>query len=122
MYDATPIQCIAHGFVPFADVDGLITNAVVEGVAAVNRLSIGHTQIILDLGLAGGGTIAIQDLRPTIVPTPNAGLFPIAFDMASSQLPTGATQLLVQMWNATTGVLVDNAYFFIIQRPGASET
>ena len=43
MYDATPLQIIAHGFVPAPTGPGPVTGAIVEGVSFVNRTAAGVT-------------------------------------------------------------------------------
>jgi hypothetical protein len=131
MYDATPLQIIAHGFVPAPTGPGPVTGAVFEGVSLVTRLGPGVTQIILDTGLPGGGSVALEDIRITITPetpTPLVGPpFPVTVDaLAGEATPpptgTGATFIFVHTWNAVTLTLVDNGYWFVISRPGASET
>lgn len=122
MYDATPLQAIAHGFVGVATVNGPITNAFVNGVESIVRNGTGITEIILDEGLPGGGTVALEDARILVCPTPNiAG--PIAFDAAGPiGGPNNPSLFKIKMWSIASGQPIDNGFFFIIMRPGASDS
>jgi hypothetical protein len=125
MYDATPFQVVAHGFVPLVTVNGPIA-AFAEGVSLIQRTGVGITEIFLDTGLPGGGAVANpDDVRIFITPSPNPGIFPVAFDAAATLLPsppvsTGGLKITVEMWNTLTSDLVDNGYWFMVGRPGES--
>lgn len=122
MFDATPLQAIAHGFVGISNVDGPITNAFANGVENIVRNGVGITEITLDEGLPGGGTVALEDARIIVCPTPNiAG--PIAFDAAGPiGGPNNPSLFKIKMWDISTGQLIDNGYYFVIFRPAASDS
>ena len=130
MYDATPLQIIAHGFVPTPTGTGVVAGAVTEGVLTVTRTAPGITLIVLDTGVPGGGTVALpDDLRVSITPQTPQGVppFPVSADAeaintAPPPTGTGATSVVVRTWNLVTDVNVDNGYWFIISRPAQSET
>ena len=122
MYDASPLQVIAHGFVGIATVDGPITNAFVNGVGSIVRNGAGTTDITLDPGLPGGGTIALEDTRVLVCPAPNIG-GPIAFDAAGPLGgPNNPSLFRIRMWDILTSSLSDSAFYFVILRPAASDS
>lgn len=132
MYDATPIQCIAHGLVPIAVIDGPIVGVVGEGFALIERTGLGTIAITLDggslalgtPGLPGGGTVTFEDSRPIICPFIN-GAGPVAFDIlgpAPAPIANASSIYIVSLWSVLTGLRVDGAFTFIIMRAAASVT
>jgi hypothetical protein len=130
MYDAAPLQIIAHGIIPLTTVAGDVDAPFTEGVALVLRGAAGVTSIFLDGGLPGGGAVAPSDVRFIICPFFNPG-FSIAFDvvgpvMVPSPPPAGVdagtSVFTVRMRDSTTGATVDNSYMFIIMRVAQSES
>lgn len=122
MYDATPLQTIAHGIVPLATIAGPIAAPNVEGVSLVSRTITGSTFIQLDEGLPGGGAVAPTDIRCIVCPFTNPIPGPVAFDVIPVAGPEGVTGIFVHMWNATTGLGIDNSYMFIVMRTAQSES
>jgi len=130
MFDAAPLQVIAHGIVPLTTVPGNVDAPFTEGVALVTRSVAGVTQIFLDGGLPGGGAVAPSDVRFIICPFFNPS-FSIAFDVVGpvtvpspppAGVDAGVSVFTVRMRDSTTDTLVDNSYMFIIMRVAQSES
>lgn len=130
MYDAAPLQIIAHGIVPLTTVPGIVDAPFTEGVALVLRGAAGVTSIFLDGGLPGGGAVAPSDVRFIICPFFNPS-FSITFDVvgpvtvptpAPSGVDPGSSVFTVRMRDSTTGATVDNSFMFIIMRVAQSES
>lgn len=114
MYDATPIQCIAHGLVPVGTLVGPILTNNVEGVASIIRTAPGTIHITLDTGVTGGGVVPPGDARVLVTLVPN--IFPATSD-AVLLTPGGAvSQVVVRTWNLTTGLLDDTPFYFVVMR------
>jgi hypothetical protein len=131
MYDAAPLQIIAHGIVPLTTVPGAVDAPFTEGVALIERSGVpGVTLIFLDGGLPGGGAVAPSDVRFIICPFFNPS-FSIAFDVvgpttvpspAPPGVDPGTSVFSVRMRDSTTGNTVDNSYMFIVMRVAQSES
>jgi hypothetical protein len=126
MYDATPIQCIAHGTVTGSAAANPLPFTA-EGVLSITRTSAGLTVITLDPGMPGGGAVPIKDSRIFIQPLNAAQITPFPLSIDSTVLKgftgpgnTGTSTFTVQIW-VTPAEPVDIDYDFIIFRAGEAE-
>lgn len=121
MFDAAPLQIVAHGFVPAAGGPGPIA-AFTNGVASVTNVAPGQVRIVLDEGLPGGGTVDLEDVRLflTIATIPVVGGAPASIDGLAANPGGGPTEIIVQTWNALAGTRIDAAFWFAVGRPAES--
>lgn len=121
MFDAAPLQIVAHGFVPVASAPGPIA-AFTNGVASVTNVAPGEVRIVLDEGLPGGGTVDLEDVRLflTIATIPVVGGAPAFIDGLAANPGGGPTVIVVQTWNALAGTRINAAFWFAIGRPAES--
>jgi hypothetical protein len=123
MYDAAPLQCIAHGTVTGSAAANPLPFTA-EGVLSISRTSLGLTVITLDPGLPGGGAVPIKDSRIFIQPLNTAQITPFPLSVVATVnkgfAPSGASTFTVQIW-VTPAEPVDIDYDFVIFRPGQAE-
>src|SRR5271156_104457 len=109
MFDATPIQCIAHGTVTAVVTDGPAPFSG-EGVESVVRISQGLTPFTLTLGTPGGGAVPTQDSRILIPPLDTLPALNYMVHKHPNQM-----QFDVQFWVTNTKP-VDTSFDFVIFR------
>lgn len=121
MFDAAPLQIVAHGFVPAAGAPGPIA-AFTNGVASVTNVAPGEVAIVLDEGLPGGGTVDLEDVRLflSVAPIPVIGGAPATIDGLAVNPGGGPTRIIVQTWNALAGTKINAAFWFAVGRPAES--